>query len=153
MKRIFIIFLSLLNISLFASENDVLGQWITEKGASGNQIIVKLYKTSENKFNGKIVGLTIPKYLEGEYKGLEKMDLKNKKENLRGRKLVGIDFVYSFKFNANNNTYENGVIYNPENGKEYHSSMKLNNDGTLTVKGSIDKKGLIGKKQIWRRYK
>lgn len=47
---------------------------------------------------------------------------------------------------------ENGKIYNPTNGKTYNSYMKLQKDGKLLVKGSIDKKGLIGKKQIWTRY-
>ncbi len=63
-----------------------------------------------------------------------------------------IDFVYSFEFNKENEKYENGNIYNPENGKEYYSSMKFNEDGSLTVKGSIDKSGFLGKKQIWKRF-
>lgn len=52
-----------------------------------------------------------------------------------------------------NDKFENGKIYNPVNGKTYNSYMKLQDDGKLLVKGSIDKKGLIGKKQIWTRYK
>lgn len=151
MKKIILFLLLLLGFNLFAND-DVLGLWITEKGNSGNQIIVELYKTEDGKYNGKIVDLTLPIYTEGEYIGQEKMDLKNKDENLRGRKLVGIDFVYSFNYNSDKKIYENGNIYNPENGKEYYSYMKLNSDGTLMVKGSIDKGGLFGKKQIWRRY-
>lgn len=151
MKKIILFLLLLLGFNLFAND-DVLGLWITEKGNSGNQIIVELYKTEDGKYNGKIVDLTLPIYTEGEYIGQEKMDLKNKDENLRGRKLVGIDFVYSFNYSSDKKIYENGNIYNPENGKEYYSYMKLNSDGTLMVKGSIDKGGLFGKKQIWRRY-
>lgn len=46
----------------------------------------------------------------------------------------------------------NGKIYVPTNGKTYNSYMKLREDGTLLVKGSIDKAGILGKKQIWTRY-
>lgn len=152
MKKFILGIFFIISNFIFATKDDVLGYWITEKGDSGNQVIVEIYKTKEDKFNGIIRDLTIPKYLDGEYAGKDKMDLKNKDENLRGRKLVGIDFVYSFTYDEKENKYKNGNIYNPENGKVYHSFMQLNSDGTLTVKGSLDKAGLIGKKQIWQRY-
>ena len=81
------------------------------------------------------------------------MDLANPDENLKHRTLRGIDFVSGFNYSEKDDKYENGKIYNPENGKSYNSYMKMQKDGTLLVKGSIDKKGLIGKKQIWTRYK
>ncbi len=70
MKK-FIVFL-LLSLSSFAfaiSEDEVLGLWITEKGKSGNQLIVEIYKTQNNLFNGRIKDMTIPKYIEGEFAG------------------------------------------------------------------------------------
>lgn len=152
MKKIILGAFFIISSFVFAAKDDVLGYWITEKGDSGNQVIVEIYKTKDDKFNGIIRDLTIPKYTDGEYSGQDKMDLKNKDKALRGRKLVGIDFVYSFIYDEKENKYKNGNIYNPENGKVYHSSMELNSDGTLVVKGSLDKSGLIGKKQIWRRY-
>lgn len=153
MKKIFLTMLLILGVNVFANGNDILGLWITEKASNGNQIIVEIYRTKDGKYNGKISKLTVPVYTEGEYKGQEKMDLKNKNEKLRNRKLVGIDFVYSFSYNGDKKSYEGGNIYNPENGKVYYSSMQLNSDGTLSVKGSLDKGGLIGKKQTWKRYK
>ncbi len=152
MKKIILFLLICISSFIFAMEEDVLGHWITEKGKSGNQLIVEIYKGEDGKINGLIKDMTIPTYEDGEYAGQEKMDLNNKDEKLKNRKLVGINFVYSFEYNSEKDKYENGKIYNPENGKEYHSYMKLNEDGTLTVKGSVDKGGLFGKKQIWRRY-
>ena len=151
MKKLIFILVLLLSAISFASEDSIVGLWITEKGASGNQLIVEIYK-NKDKYNGRIKNMTIPTYPDGEFKGQEKMDLNNKDKSLKNRKLIGIDFVYNFDYNATDDKYENGNIYNPENGKVYHSYMKLNKDNTLTVKGSIDKSGLIGKKQIWKRY-
>ncbi len=155
MKKITLFLLFCISSFLFAtsSEDEILGLWITEKGKSGNQLIVEIYKSNDNKFNGRIKDMTIPKYEDGKFIGKEKMDLNNKNEALKNRKLKGIDFVYSFKYNPKKNKYEHGKIYNPENGKEYYSYMKLNKNKTLTVKGSIDKAGFLGKKQIWSKYK
>ncbi len=152
MKKIIFLFMIMSNI-IFAGERDVLGKWITEKADNGNQIIVEIYQEESGKYNGRIMELTIPKYTEGEFAGKEKMDLANPDENLKHRTLRGIDFVSGFNYSEKDDKYENGKIYNPENGKSYNSYMKMQKDGTLLVKGSIDKKGLIGKKQIWTRYK
>lgn len=151
MKKTILIMLFIFSSFVFAKD-EVLGLWITEKGDSGNQIIVEVYKTMDNKYNGKIKALTMPVYIDGEFVGQEKMDLKNKDKSLQNRKLIGIDFVFNFNYNEKENKYENGNIYNPENGKIYYSNMRINATGKLEVKGSIDKSGLIGKKQIWTRY-
>ena len=152
MKKIIIALTILLSTCLFANSEDVLGKWITEKAENGNQIIVEIYKTQEGKYNGKIVELTMPIYTEGEYAGQEKMDLKNPDPNLQKRVLRGIDFVSGFDYVEKDDKFENGKIYVPTNGKTYNSYMKLREDGTLLVKGSIDKAGILGKKQIWTRY-
>ena len=152
MKKITFILMLLLSTVIFANAEDVLGKWITEKAENGNQIVVEIYRTDEGKYNGKIVKLTMPTYTEGEYIGQEKMDLKNPDPNLRNRILRGIDFVSGFDYVEKDDKFENGKIYVPTTGKTYNSYMKLRKDGTLLVKGSVDKAGLIGKKQIWVRY-
>ena len=151
MKKIVAIFM-LSSIFAFAGVDQVMGKWITEKADNGNQIVVEIYKTADNKYNGRIVELTIPVYTEGEFAGKEKMDLENPDEKLKNRTLRGIDFVSDFDYSEKEDKFENGKIYNPINGKTYNSYMKLQKDGRLLVKGSIDKKGIIGKKQYWTRY-
>lgn len=152
MKKIILLCSILMNVSIFAEARDVLGTWITEKAENGNQIIVDIYETPEGKYNGKITELTIPIYTEGEYEGQEKMDLYNQDEKLRNRKLKGIDFISGFEYNSKDKKFENGEIYVPTTGKTYYSYMMLQDDGTLLVKGSIDRAGLFGKKQTWTRY-
>ncbi len=82
----------------------------------------------------------------------EKMDLKNPDESLRTRKQVGIDFLYDLEYDAEKDKYEDGSMYVVAIGKTFHSYMKLKEDGTLLVKGTVDSAGLFGKKQIWTRY-
>lgn len=151
MKKVILLF-TIISSMAFGKAEEVIGKWITEKAENGNQIIVEIYETADKKYNGKIIELTMPVYTEGEFVGKEKMDLENPDENLKHRTLRGIDFVSGFSYSEKEDKFEDGKIYNPTNGKTYNSYMKLQKDGKLLVKGSIDKKGLIGKKQIWTRY-
>lgn len=152
MKKFVFLLMVILSVSLFAGGDEALGKWITEKAKNGNQIVVEIYRGEDGKYNGRIDKLTMPVYTEGEYAGQEKMDLKNPDENLRHRILRGIDFVSGFDYDEKEHRYVNGNIYVPTTGKTYYSYMELRDDGTLFVKGSIDKGGLFGKKQIWKRY-
>lgn len=151
-KMILFLALYISSLVLAVSEDDILGLWITEKSKKGNQLIIEIYKTEDNKFNGFIKDMTIPKHQDGEFVGQDRLDLKNPDENLRDRKIIGIDFVYSYDYNKNKNKYQNGFIYLPWIGKEFYSYMRLNSDGTLSVKGSMDKAGFFGKTQTWKRY-
>ncbi|MGN0191790.1 MAG: DUF2147 domain-containing protein, partial [Candidatus Cryptobacteroides sp.] len=48
--------------------------------------------------------------------------------------------------------YRGGTIYDPGNGKTYNCSMKLEGD-VLKVRGSLDKRGLLGRTMDWFREK
>lgn len=151
-KSIMILLVFIFSNVIFSSEQDILGYWITEKSESGNQIVLEIYKTDNNKYNGVIKKLTNPIHTTGEYKGKEIMDIYNTNEKLKTRKLVGIDFVYNFTYNPKNNRYENGNIYNPTDGKTYYCYMYIKENGDLYVRGSIDKSGFFGKTQTWKKY-
>ena len=43
-------------------------------------------------------------------------------------------------------------IYDPGNGKTYNCSMKVEGD-VLKVRGSLDKRGLLGRTMDWFRVK
>jgi uncharacterized protein (DUF2147 family) len=48
--------------------------------------------------------------------------------------------------------YTGGKIYDPGNGKTYNCSMKVEGD-ILKVRGSLDKRGLLGRTMDWFRVK
>ncbi|MDX8335738.1 MULTISPECIES: DUF2147 domain-containing protein [Cetobacterium] len=153
MKKLFLLFTILFSTLTFSSEDNIQGKWITEKAKNGNQIIVEFYQVN-NKYFGKINTLTIPVYEKGhKLEGQTKIDLANPDENLKNRPLVGINFVSDFTYNPKKDRFENGFIYNPENGKTYYCSISFKDPNTLIVKGSLDRSGLIGSKQIWKKIK
>ncbi|MGL5797157.1 MAG: DUF2147 domain-containing protein [Cetobacterium sp.] len=153
MKKIYLLFILFFSSFTFSKEQDISGKWITEKASNGNQIVVQFYKI-EHKYFGKIEELTIPTYDKShKLAGQLKLDTANPDKNLKSRPLVGINFVSDFTYNSNKNIFENGFIYNPENGKTYYCSISFKDSDTVVVKGSLDKTGLIGKKQIWKKLK
>ena len=53
---------------------------------------------------------------------------------------------------AKDGEYSGGVIYDPGNGKTYYCSMEVDGD-ILKVRGSLDKRGLLGRTMDWFRVK
>ncbi|MGL4211171.1 MAG: DUF2147 domain-containing protein [Cetobacterium somerae] len=153
MKKIFLLITLIFSTLTFSKEEDIQGKWITEKAKNGNQIIVEFQKI-DNRYFGKIIQLTIPIYEKGhKLEGKTKIDLANPDEKLKTRSLVGINFVSDFTYNPEKDRFENGFIYNPENGKTYYCSISFKDPNTLIVKGSLDKSGFIGSKQICSKIK
>ena len=74
------------------------------------------------------------------------LDINNADAALRQRPLLGSAVFWGFKKKGNG--WKSGKIYDAESGKTYKSKIKLNEDGSLLVKGCV---GPICKSQIWIR--
>ena len=122
-----------------AFAQDVIGKWKLEDGSA----IVEVYKNGDS-FNGKIVWLQNPT----EDDGTPAVDNNNPDKALRSRKLIGLNMLSGLK--KIGNEYSGGSIYDPGNGKTYNCSMKVEGN-VLKVRGSLDKKGLIGRTMDWFR--
>ena len=121
---------------------DVTGKWKLEDGTA----IVEVYRSGD-VFNGKIVWLADPT----EDDGSPAVDSNNPDKALRSRKLIGLNMLSGLK-ETGKNEYSGGSIYDPGNGKTYNCSMKVEGD-VLKVRGSLDKKGLLGRTMDWFRVK
>ncbi len=141
MKKIIfsIIFIMMPFAAAFAQE--VTGKWKLEDGTA----IVEVYKQGD-AFNGKIVWLDDPNGPDGK----PAIDRNNPDRNLQSRPLMGLNMLSGLK--KNGNEYTGGKIYDPGNGKTYNCSMKVEGD-VLKVRGSLDKKGLLGRTMDWFRVK
>lgn len=137
-KLLFSIFALLLPFSA-AIAQDVIGKWKLEDGSA----IVEVYKSGDT-FNGKIVWLNQP----NDPDGTPAKDGNNPDPSLRSRKLIGLNMLSGLK--KNGNEYTGGLIYDPGNGKTYNCSMKVEGN-ILKVRGSLDKKGRIGRTMDWFR--
>lgn len=141
MKRIIITIISLIMASVAMNAQDVVGKWKLEDGTA----IVEVYK-SGNVYNGKIVWLAEPTEADGS----PAVDNNNPDKALRSRQLIGLNMLSDLK--AVDGEYSGGKIYDPGNGKTYNCSMKVQGD-VLKVRGSLDKKGLLGRTMDWFRVK
>lgn len=121
---------------------NVLGKWKLDDGTA----VVEVYRNG-NDFNGRIVWLAEPT----EPDGSPAVDNNNPDKALRSRKLIGLNMLSGLK-ETGKNEYAGGKIYDPGNGKTYNCSMTVEGD-VLKVRGSLDKRGLIGRTMDWYRQK
>lgn len=139
MKK-FILTLAMLVMPLAAAfAQDVIGKWKLEDGTA----IVEVYKQGD-VYNGKIVWLQNATETDGS----PAVDKNNPDKALRSRQLIGLNMLSGLK--KNGGEYNGGSIYDPGNGKTYNCSMKVDGD-VLHVRGSLDKKGLLGRTMDWFR--
>ena len=126
----------------------IVGYYITyddETGKEKSQI--RIYKASNGKYVGEIVWLKEPHYTDGK----ERVDKNNPEEKLKSRKIMGLQMLKDFTYDASADEWGGGSIYNPTSGKTYNSYMKL--DGNkLQVRGYIGKAWMgLGKTATWTR--
>ncbi len=140
MKKIIatLAFASALFATAFAQ--DATGRWKLDDGSA----IVEVYHNGDC-YNGRIVWLENPTD-----NGKPVTDSKNPDEKLRSREIMGLNMLSGLK--KDGAEYRGGTIYDPGNGKTYNCSMKLEGD-VLKVRGSLDKRGLLGRTMDWFRVK
>jgi uncharacterized protein (DUF2147 family) len=141
MKRILISMIFMLAPLAAALAQDVVGKWKLADGTA----IVEVYQEG-SVFNGKVVWLQHPT----EADGTPALDNKNPDPKLRKRQILGLNMLSGLV--KKGGEYSGGTIYDPGNGKTYNCSMKVEGD-LLKVRGSLDKKGLIGRTMDWHRVK
>jgi uncharacterized protein (DUF2147 family) len=141
MKKLIFSMIFMLAPLAAAFAQDVVGKWKLEDGTA----IVEVYKNGD-VYNGKIVWLEKPTEADGS----PAVDDNNPDKALRSRKLIGLNMLSGLK--KNGGEYTGGTIYDPGNGKTYNCSMKVEGD-VLKVRGSLDKKGLLGRTMDWFRVK
>ena len=141
MKKLFFTLICALAPVMSVLAQDVIGKWKLDDGSA----IVEVYKQGE-AFNGKIVWLKNPT----EPDGTPAKDDQNPDKALRNRQILGLNMLSGLK--KSGSEYTGGLIYDPGNGKTYNCSMKVEGD-VLKVRGSLDKKGLIGRTMDWYRVK
>lgn len=131
MKKIFTTLAAvLMGIVALSAQSQFLGKWTTiddkTKEPAG---IVEIYQDADGLIYGKLVGTY------GEDKsGIGTMIVRGMK--YEDGKLVG------------------GKVFDPESGKLYYCTIKYDEaKQELNLRGSLDKKGLLGRSQTWLKYK
>ena len=134
----------------WAQQPSVMGTWLTQSGVAQVRIS-PCQNPAHGPICGTIVGLTNPKGPNGEVVAPESaIDYRNADPALRGRKVLGMPLIWGFKAASAPNTFEDGQIYNGENGKIYNANISLQPDGKLRLRGYVGSP-LFGETQLWTR--
>jgi uncharacterized protein (DUF2147 family) len=119
--------------------DDIIGTWLT----ASKDAKVTIFKTG-NYFYGKISWMREPL----DEKGRPKTDINNRDESVQGKPVMNLLILKSFEYNAMDDLWQNGTIYDPKNGKTYSCKLELANSNTLEVRGYIGI-SLVGRTETW----
>jgi uncharacterized protein (DUF2147 family) len=139
-----LIFVSTL-LSLYAANpDDVVGLWKTANGKG----LIEISKSKDGTYQGKVVGGEARKDANG---NPIKTDVNNPDPSKRNRPTIGIVIMTNFTFDGDDQ-WTDGLIYNPEDGKEYKCKMWLDDPKTLNIRGYIGF-SLLGRTEKWTKIK
>ena len=121
----------------------IVGTWLT--GSKNGR--VQIYKQGSQYF-GKIVWLKEP---NDPKINQPKTDSNNPDSQKKAQPLLGLVNLRNFSY-AGENVWDQGKVYDPENGKEYSCKLTLRNNNTLDVRGYVGI-SLLGRTDTWQRVK
>lgn len=128
----------------FAQADAILGNYEAIEGGNGSRI--KIFKQGDT-YAGQIYWLSQP----NDESGKPKTDIKNPDKSKRNNPVIGLIMIKDLKYDAKENKWVGGTIYNPHNGKSYKSQVKFADDGkTLNVRGYIGIPAL-GETRKWKK--
>lgn len=144
MKKItFLLLLMLLTLKLSAQNKDaIVGIWFTPK----HDAKIEMYKKGDAYF-GKLAWFKE----QTDANGKPKLDVKNPDASLRSRTLLNLEFLKNFVY-KNDNSWENGEIYDAQSGKTYNSKISLSGNDMLNLRGYVGI-SLFGRTETWTRFK
>ena len=128
-----LLLLALVFSSMFASAqiDKIVGEWYTVDDETGAvKALVDIYKGDDGLYYGKIIKV-----------------FKNGQENPNSDR-KGLVIVKDMQ--AEDGILKGGTIYEPESGKTYYAKISYNEaDNTITLRGSLDRRGWVGRSQTW----
>ncbi len=130
----------LVSAGMSAQVSQMLGEWKTIDDKTGEtRSIVKIYKATDGKYYGKIMEIF------GQPADILCIPCEGADHN---KPVVGLVIIRQME--EKDGELVGGKILDPENGKFYYVKIALK-DGKLALRGSLDKRGLLGRNQTWIR--
>ncbi|MET3978242.1 uncharacterized protein (DUF2147 family) [Mucilaginibacter sp. UYP25] len=151
--KVFISILLTLILGIFISGNAVAqsapasericGKWENEE----KTLRIQIY-TIHSDFQSKIIWFSDT---EGKPMNYWK-DKRNPDPALRNRTILGMSILDGLKYDAQNQTWEDGKVYDSKHGKEWNAAASITQKGLLKVRGYWHFK-FIGKTMLFHRIK
>ena len=140
------ILLAILFIASIANAqiDKIVGRWTTIDDKENIQVsIVNIYRSTDGKYYGQIEKILV--------KGEENKICTECEGTLHNKPVVGMVIVNNMEWR--DGKLQGGTILDPNNGKTYYAKMWLDTQtGKLILRGSLDKRGILGRNQEWIRY-
>jgi uncharacterized protein (DUF2147 family) len=149
-KLVLVALLGVLASTASAQSPSVTGTWLTASGVAQVRI-GPCPDPANGPICGVVVGLVNPKGPDGNAVAPDMAtDYRNPDPALRTRKVIGMPLIWGFKKTSDPNAFEDGHIYNGENGKTYNANISLQPDGKLRLRGYVGTP-MLGETQLWTR--
>lgn len=148
MKKNLFIAIAMLFVPIFlqAQANKIEGTWYNDEKTS----TIEITKGTDGTFSGQITWLDEPNE-----NGKPKVDDENSDPKLAKRPILGLTIVTGFEYDSKSKKWEEGSIYDPDNGKTYDcfAWFEDGNYNSLYIKGYVAGIKALGRKTIWTRKK
>ena len=149
-KLVLVALLGVLAATASAQSPSVMGTWLTASGVAQVRI-GPCPDPATGAICGTVVGLINPQGPDGKAVAPDMAtDYRNPDPALRTRKVIGMPLIWGFKKTSDPNAFEDGHIYNGENGKTYNANISLQPDGKLRLRGYVGTP-MFGETQLWTR--
>ncbi len=122
--------------------NDISGTWLNKD----QDAHIKIY-SSYGKYYGQIVWLKIPNDPET---GKPKLDKHNPDASLRTKPVLNLIILKDLEFDADDQEWTDGEIYDPKSGNDYSLTCKLKDKNNMELRGYMGI-SLLGRTDIWTR--
>lgn len=146
MKKLLFAAFTMLFIPLFlqAQASRIEGTWYNDEKTS----TIEITKASNGKYVGKISWLDEPNE-----NGKPKLDKENPDPRLAKKPLLGLAIVNNFVYDSRKKQWNEGSIYDPNNGKTYDcfAWFENGNHNELYIKGYVAGIKALGRKTMWTR--
>jgi|SRR5581483_5904351 len=119
----------------------ICGKWM----AAEKNLIVQVYKLGD-QFRAKILWFKDDPSLPMD----EWRDKHNPDPALRSRKILGLEILRDLKYDKDDDSWQDGMIYDAKHGHEWNASGYIDNRGLLHVRGYWHFK-FIGRTMLFHR--
>lgn len=125
------------------AQNAILGQWYNQEKTSKLEVYLE-----NGRYHGKIIWLETTTNSDG---SSPRTDEFNPDQELRSVPLQGMVILKDLVWNAEDEEWQDGLIYDPEVGKTYECYCKMQEDGSLYFKGYVYGLTWLGRSTVWSR--
>jgi len=123
------------------NSDQICGKWMSAE----KNLEVQVYKTGKD-FKAKIV------WFKGEPGNPMQnwRDVHNPNPKLRSRKVLGMEVLNGLEYDADDNSWEDGTVYDSKHGHTWNAAAYIDKKGILHVRGYWHLK-ILGRTLIFRR--